>query len=955
MAIATRRAARRLVRLVRPHRVERELDDELRFHLEAAAAEYRVQGLSAGAAWQRARDDFGDVEGVRAAARAARGGAWIDDLQRDLRYATRALRRDGVSTLAAVATLALGVGAAALGFALVHAELLRPLPFPRPHELVQLSVAVGGAAEGGAQPARWRWSYPQVAWLEDAATRPGRGDAAPTFAAVAGSFATEVNVAPGAVVGTPTADAVERVTAELVTAGYLAVIGHAPVRGRPFRADEHDARHPGAAPVAMVGAPLARRWFGNEAAAPGRTLRVNGVPLTVVGVLPDGATGVSGRAALWIPAATGVRVAVADLLTSDEAFIAVTARLAPSPRAPERARAALAVLGAQLADAAPDAESAAEAETRGVPLGIDLQPLREAATDPARRRAVLVLFAAVLGVLAVAALNLLVLELGRAATRAREFALRASLGATRGRLLRQALADGAALGVVGGLLGLGAAAAALRGVAALAPAGGSAEGSGWAQIAGAFAGGVAGEGARIATPAVVAFTVGTALLVMLLVTLAGALAAPWSRGRRAGRGPGGAPGLWGARSAAAAAPPRRALTALAAAQLAAACALVACAGLLLRSYSTLAARPLGFDPHGVLTFWVTPADPTYSTRAGAERAARLLERLARTPGVAAASVARCTPYMPTCSSVPATALGVGAGARTLVVGRHDVGPDHFRLLRIPLVAGRGFTAADRSGAPKVVVVGATAARRLWPGVAPAAVLGRRLVLGDAAWAGVLDSTAVVVGVAADVTYWPVDAEPDADVYAPAMQRALATTMVLVRPTPGTRVDAPALAAALRDAVRSEDPELPLVDVAPLEARLARALGARRTLLGTLAGLAATALLLAGVGVYGVIAYSVERRRAEFGVRLALGAGRRGVLALVLRQGVLLAAAGGVGGALVSFASARALRAMLYGVSPADPLAVAGTALTLVAVALAAAARPAWRASRTDVAGLLRAE
>ena len=1031
----TRRLARRALT---PGRDARALDEELRFHLECAAAEYRAAGLSSGRAWQRALADFGDVEQVRAEVRQRGAGRWLDDLRRDLRHATRGARRELGFTVTAVATLAIGAAAVAVGLTLVEAARRSPLPYPDAAALVQLSVVTttgrttgGGAPTAAGAVQRWRWSYPELAWLRRAlapapvspasARRSPAGEAA--LGPIASSHATQVNVAAAA-----RGDAgafPERVGAEFVSASYLATLAVAPVAGRGFRADEDDARTAGTAPVALVGDALARRRFGSAAGALGGTLRVNGVPVTVVGVLPPRFGGVSGRATLWLPQAMGGRVLYAGFHTSSESFLTAFARLrltrdgratgtaawtastgAGRARAMARTRAAVGPLGARLTAALPEAAVARSGED-GVapPLAVEVRPLRAAYDAPERRRGVLLLVGGVAGVLGIVGVNLAALHLARGTARAREFALRGALGASPTRLVRQVLAEGLGLGAAATLLGLTLAVGAVAVLGAVPAASGLGaveglvEGSGDLQFGtwhgpgllpvladagapGAWA--VAAARQVLGTPLVVLGTAGAAAAVALVAALLEARLA----GRAVRRAPAGMlrAGGAGAGAAGAAIGSGRAgrrpspFDVIAVAQLAIAALLVVGAGLLLRSYAQVAARPLGFDPRGVLTFWVAPADPSGSTVVGAARAARLLDRLADVPGVAAASVARCTPLMTTCSSTWAHPIGgspdVGSrgawsrgaptadppvpgggasGAAGLLVGRHDVGPAHFRVLGLPLLAGRAFGPADRPGAPKVVIVSATAARRLWPGIAPRDVPGRRLVLGDPAWAAVPDSTAEVVGVAADVTYGAAESPPGAEVYAPALQRAFAETMVLVRVDAAYRAAPGALLPAIRAALQADDPDAPLVDVVPLEVRVARALAARRLLLAALGALTAVALLLAAVGVGGVVAYGVARRRAELGVRLALGARPRQVFVLVLRQGVRFAVLGGVLGVGAALGTTRLLGAMLYGVSATDLPTLVGAVTVLVATALAATAGPAWRAARVDPVRVLRAD
>jgi predicted permease len=386
---------------------------------------------------------------------------------------------------------------------------------------------------------------------------------------------------------------------------------------------------------------------------------------------------------------------------------------------------------------------------------------------------------------------------------------------------------------------------------------------------------------------------------------------------------------------------------LVAAEMAIALVLLAGAGLMLRSLERLHAIDTGVRAAGVLTLRVDPAEATHGYASGPEFKRQHMERIAALPGVQGVTVDQCAPLSGPCNRTGVFAVddreyAPGEGPLLTV---HSVGPDHFRVLGIPLRRGRGFTARDRVGAPRVVAINETAARRFWPGQDP---IGRRIRIGQG---GLQDSAATVIGVVGDVRYGAPEQDPIPAVYIAALQHGSPRTMVLIR----AAADPVALAAAVRREVLALDSDLPIHDVRTLEDRMAAATSRTRFAALLLAVFAGVALLLAGVGIYGVIAYSVSQRTRELGVRMALGARRGDVVRLVVGQGAALAAAGIAIGLAAALALTRVLTGLLHGVTATDPATFAAISLLLAATAVAASLLPALRATRVDPLVALRSE
>jgi predicted permease len=873
-----------------------ELDEELRFHEELEQMHQRHAGASDVEARHVARARLGSPMRVRERIADQAGVTAMDALTQDLRFGARALRRRPGFALAAAGTLALGIGASTAMFSAAHALLLRPLPFPTPEQLLTVSLT---APARGDQPARDAvvWSHPKFAAFRNAHARTHGTQ--PMFSHLA-LWSERPRIVQGPRDAT-------RAAGELVTADYLPALDARPALGRDFRPEED--RRSGGPRVVLLGDALWRRHFGADPAVLGRPLRVDGAMYTVVGVLPPGFRGLSGRAELWTPVLALPADAVSDPWTHGYHLLARVAADVPVARA----QAAVPPLGWQV-----DAARALDAER----------------VDPAVRRALLVLVGAVGLVLLVACANVAALLLVRAAERRRELGVRLALGASRGRIVRQLLTEGVLLSTLGGVAGVAVAWVGVRVLAALDPAP--------VLRLDAPPVGLIDFGAIRLDGAALACAAGLALATGVLVSLVPALQATR---------PGRAEARWGDGGAGLARRHRSGRHWLVATQLVLATVLLTGSGLLLRSLGQLLDIPLGIEPAHVLTLrldalTVAPVGVPPES-AGVLTAAydQARARVAALPGVTGAALGDCVPLDGGCNATVLARRDRPPVARGMEpeVGVHAVAPTWFGVLGVPLRRGRLLTDADRAGAPRVVLVSETAARMRWPGEDP---IGRPVSLGIA---GFWTDTATVVGVVGDVRYGRIESPATPDVYVALAQAPPPRVVVFARAAraPG------ALAGAARRAVREGAPGLVVDDVRTLDARVSDAVAPARFAALLLGAFAASALALAAVGTYGVVAFEATRRRREVAVRIALGAPRRAVVRLMMRRGLWIGVTGGGAGLLVALTTSSALRALLHGVTPADPATFAAAAAVLVGVTLVATWLPARRAAGVAPAEVLR--
>ncbi|HEU4629931.1 MAG TPA: ABC transporter permease [Gemmatimonadaceae bacterium] len=806
---------------------------------------------------------------------------------RDVRHAVRGLRRNPLFTLVAVLSLAVGLGATTAIATLANALLLKPPPGVGAPERV---VDLGRTQEGRGFDT---FSYPNYLDVRER-VRTLSGVAALRPEPQVASLATPGGVVP--------------VQAATVSANYFAVLQARPAMGRFFVAEE--GRAPGSAPVVVVSHRFWTERLAGDRAAVGKAIRLNGTPFTVVGVAAEGFHGTNLTAPdLWVPLTASTYLGLpASLFTSRASvWLMGVARLAPGVTL-EAAQADVGGVAFQLERAYPRAN-----EGKGLrlaPSGLFPGELRGAVQGFLG-----LLFAAGALVMLIAATNVAGMLLARAAARQREIAVRLAVGASRAQLVRQLLTESVLLFIVAALAGAAMSrwfVALLLGLLPRLP----------------FA--VAFDTALDLR--VFAFAAAVALATGVLAGLAPALQAtrPALVPALKREGEGGARRL-------------RLRGGLVVAQLALSLLLLVGAGLFLRALLHARSIDPGFDARQVELAAFDLGQRNLPVPQARQLAGELVARAATLPGVQGAALA---------VDLPLDGGNFGLGdirvpGRTPPPGQDSfdadwnvVTPGYLELLRIPLLAGRDFTAADREGAPDVAIINETLARTLWPGQQ---AVGRTFVNDD--------RVVTVVGVTRDAKYRSLAQEPRGFVYVPFAQRYFPRVILVTRGAP----DAPSPAPAVRRMVADLDAALPIVDQLTLEERTAMVTFPQRVALYVAGSLGVVALLLAVLGIYGVTAYSVARRTRELGIRVALGATRGGVLRLVLREGALLAGVGALIGLAAAAALTRLLAGLLYGVPPLDPLAFGGAAVLLALAALAAAYLPARRAAAVDPTIALRSE
>ena len=826
-------------------------------------------------------------------------------LLQDARLALRALRRQPGFFLVAILTLGIGIGATVSIFTVLDAALFRTAPWTEPERLARLSVTIQQPASVVLDTAPW--SYPKFLTMVEAAQ---------SYSDIAGHQIQSMNLAGD---GDP-----ERVRVEMVSGSYFPMLGVQPLLGRAIGHDD-DATL-GAHPVIVLGHGLWERRFGSDSSIVGRTIRVNDVELTVLGVARSDFRGLSNSAEAWVPLSmTGVLTSPGRLEGRWSHWMLATGRLREGVTL-QQAQEEMRVLSQRIDEAHP---LPFESDTK---WGAAAAPLDDSLLAAPVQRAVWVLFGAVLLVLLIACVNVANLLLSRAALRSREVAVRLALGARRGRLVRQLLTESLVLAAAGGLVGTLFAVWGVHGLAALAP---TIAGNGWQ---------IPPEALRIDATVLgfaLLLSLGTGLIFGLVPAIQSTRASLGDVLREGARGSGA--GQAGARVLGT-------RSVLVMAEVALAIVLLAGAGLVMRSFARLSEVDFGFRPDDVLTVQLAPSARQLPFAQAGAFYDRLLAEVSALPGVISAATTQCLPLRSGGSCSGSAVLGLdgrqaGPGEQT-GVGVHTVSAGFLDAMGIELKRGRFFTEADAAGQPPVVVINETAAQQIWPGQDP---IGRTLQVGVPLFDGTTFGT--VIGVVADVRYANPENPAGADVYLSSRQAASPGAVLLLH----TRGDASALVPAVRDIVKGMNVNIPVFDVRTMEERLDGTLARARFSSATLAMFAASALLLAAIGLYGVMAYAVVQRTREIGIRVALGADRRAVLGGVVRQAMTLVGIGIVAGIGTSLALSRVLAGLLYETSATDPATFIAIPAVLAVVALAASIVPAWRATRIEPAIALRYE
>ena len=810
----------------------------------------------------------------------------MDTLLQDLRYAVRLIARNPVFSAIAIITLALGIGANTAIFSVVNAVLLRPLPFNDPSRLVLVCE---------------KSPFPTIttSWENYQDWR----DQSKSFVAMEATRGTTTTLTD---TGEP-----ERLNARMMTAGTFPLLGVNAVVGRTFAPEEDRA---GAPHVVILSYGLWQRRFGGAQDVLNKSVTLDSVPYTVVGVMPPGFQLLQ-PAEVFLPF-----VPWAHTLPQDRNWhpgIIPVARLKPGVSR-EQATTEMVGITKRLEEQYPEFNTGTSANVE------DLQSRMVLGVRPA----LLMLLGTVSFVLLIACVNVANLLLSRAASRSRELAIRSSMGASRWRIMRQLLTESVLLSLAGGALGLFLA---------------------WASLAPLLrisAGSVPDVFEINLDGWVLAFTIAVSVVTGLLFGIFPAFRTAKLDLRETLN-----EGTHGSTSG-----PKqhRVRGLLVATEIALAMLLLVGSGLLLRSFSRLQQTSPGFRPDHLLVADVPLSQTAYPRpEQRYQFFDRLVERARQLPGVTAADAASFLPVSGGGSIIHFNIIGrppkspsdyIAAGYRTIT-------PTYLETLKVPLIQGRSFTQADNEKAPAVVIINSTMARTYFPGESP---LGKRLQLGATPSPAAEVPTMEIVGVVGDVIPG-LGVDPQTEMYLPYRQADVVLPVFQLSVVLRTTGDPQLQASALRSVLSEIDPNQPLVKVRTMEANISTNVAQprfRTWLLGIFAGLA---LVLAAVGIYGVMSYSVTQRISEIGIRIALGASPRDVFRVVVGEGLRLALIGVAVGVAASLALTRTLRSFLYGISASDPATFIVTAAVLTLVAVAASFFPARRATRVDPIDALRYE
>ncbi|HEY6267651.1 MAG TPA: ABC transporter permease [Candidatus Acidoferrum sp.] len=883
----------RLRGMFRRNRLDQDLDEELRSHLEMRAADNLAAGMAPEQARYEAQKRFGNTTLLKQDAREVDIVRWLDEAARDFRHALRMLQRSPGFTTVAVLTLALGIGANTAIFSVIDSVLLRPLPYHEPDQLVMVW-------ESNSQHPNPHNTVSPPNFLDWQSRNT-------IFSSMAYMFDGRDNLTGN---GDP-----QEVVVQDVSANFFSLLGVNLLLGPGFTPENGQAGHDN---VVILGYGIWKERFAGDPAIVGKSIVLNGHPQTVVGVAPqkfqwfikDGSfTGAKPQ--MWSP------FVFPQSWSSHKdmgRFITVVARMKPGATH-SQAQTQMTAIASQLEHEYPDADGH---------WGVNVVSLRDQISGELRP-ALLVLFGAVAFVLLIACANVSSLLLARAASREREMAIRTAIGASRWRIARQLLMESLLLALIGGGIGV---ALAVWGTNAL--------------LAASPRNLLDMHSVSMDLP-VLSFAIAATLLAGLLFGFLPSYISAHSRIaetlKEGGRGSSAANRRAFARNA------------FVVAQLGLALVLLTGSGLLIRSFVRLIGVDPGFDTGHLLTFKVSLPRAKY----GKDPLClaffqQLLTKLSTIPGVRSATME---------SFPPLAGLGAATAVHLLsqpslalsdlpVTNVQVVGSNYFNTMNIPLRAGRLFNAQELTEERHVTIINQAFADKYLHGVNP---LGQKAAIYMKSLSETELQPSEIIGVVGDVHQLGLDTTPEPTVYWPHPELVMSGMTILVR----TANDPLSIASAARTALQQLDPELPLAGVATMDQLLADSLSRSRFTMLLLGIFSAVALLLAAVGIYGLIAYSVTQRTQELGIRIALGAQNRDVLRLVLAQGTRLTFLGVAIGLFSALALSRLLATLLFNVSATDPLTFAGVAALLAAVALLACFIPARRATRVDPIVALRYE
>ena len=861
-----RELASRIRGMFSQNRLDRDLDEELSVHLEMLIDENVRRGMSLKEARDAARRSFGGVQQTRESYRDQRGLPIVETLIQDIRFGCRMLRKNPGFTAGAVFTLALGIGANTAMFSVINAVLLRPLPYLEPERLVWMT-------ESGDEVAN-RWlSFPNfVDWRE-------RNSVFESMSTIRGWSLTMTG-----------GDQPLNLNARMVAAEYFKVMGVAPLLGRSFTASDDQ---PGANPVTILSYGFWQNQFAGDPDIPGKSITLDDRAYTVIGVMPQGFYH-QGPPPIWLLIGPqnwnqrDVRVAGS-----------VIARLKPGVSI-EQARSEMNAISQQLAREHPTANAGANR--------VNVLSLQESVTGNVRP-ALLILFGAVGLVLLIACANVANLLLARASTRRKEFAVRAAMGATRARVVRQLLVESLMLGLVGGAVGLVLA---------------------WWSSA------LMGRMAQTAIPRLEGLhlsyqVLGFSLLVSVLSGIVFGLAPAWRFSKAEPQEI-----LKDSSATTSERHGKKLRGALVITEVAISVALLIGAGLLIKSMLRLSTSNAGFDPNNVLTMNLKVSRNRYRGRGELARLLQqLLDRVETQPGVEAATLSASLPGLGdwTNDIFPEGQAPLTPG-ELINVDWAIVSADYFKTMRIPIVKGRTFTRQEDSEGKPVLLIDENLARQFWPNED---AVGKRIKYDSPNWHE-------VIGVVKEVKSFGSEARPLIKIYTPMGRAALQNPVLSVR---ATNIQAQSLVTVITREIHTLDKDLPITEVAMFDEILSREVSPKRFNTALLAIFATLALVLAASGVYGVTAYTVAERTHELGIRMALGARETDVLRLFIGQGMELVLSGVVVGIIGAFALTRVMTSLLFGVSATDPLTFVTVPVGLTVLALLACYLPARRATKVD--------
>jgi len=869
--------------LVSRRAVDAETLEELADHVERQTRKHVAAGMTPIDAERLARIELGGMQRWRDETAETRAGSLGADIAADCRFALRTLWKRPGFAIVAVLSLALGLGAATAIFAVIDGTLLRPLPFPDAGRLMAVSLRMPNRASRTIVD--MVWSYPKYVMFRDQQH---------AFDAVALHSVESLT--------TDGADGVERVSGEAVTSPYFGLLGARPARGRTFTSAEDSIGAGGAAVI--VSDAFWRARLGADQNAVGRLIDVSGVKRTIIGIMRPGFQGLSGDAALWIPM-TGARSAAAltqagahNMSMIGRRQIGITAAAAQS---------AVEALGMRIDEAFPSDDGHWSAGVR---------TFDEIRVAPAVQRALGLLAAAVVLVVAMVFVNVLTLFLTRGLARREELAVRLAIGAGRTRIAQQIVTEALVVATIGSAVSLFVGVAAFRFLVAKLPA--SIPFSGVQTELTRLSFSQATYGART-----IGFALVVAIVMGILMGIATAFRITPLRLLEALRQTGAAGSSTRGRGG------------LVATQIALAVVLLIVAGLTVDSLRRILTVPLGYEPQGLFSVRTTLDRQQVASTSPVQAWTAVQREVATIPGVVSTAYASCAPVGIHCDGTSIAPLGHPVAMHTSYI---EVSPNYFATIRTPVWRGREFSEADIANGEAVMLINREAARRIWGSDDPLrtpADFGDRLRR--------------VIGIVDDARYENLERPIEPAIYMPATRQSRGVLLVRVA-HPGVQV-----AADIRAAVRRAGRGHAMADIRELTDRLRDATARNRLSASVVTIFALTALLLAGLGVYGSLALAVVQRSREFAIRRALGANRGSLVSMVLRQAAKLAVIGAVLGTALGWAASRGMSGFLYEARPLEPALYVSSVLLLGLAVISAAVVPSLRSMRADPRDAMRAD